>query len=83
MTLAKASSALSNENFSMRAFTPAILLKATASKLEALAAYNKYDQDGQLNRELWRKLRQQDEQAVRQLLQQLTKLAQEGKLAAK
>ena len=59
------------------------LLKATASKLEGLAAYNKYDQDGQTNRELWRKLRQQDEQAVRQLLQQLTKLAQEGKLAAK
>ena len=59
------------------------LLKATSSKLEALAAYNKYDQDGQANRELWRKLRQQDEQAVRQLLDQLTQLAKDGKLAAK
>ncbi len=59
------------------------LLKATSSKLEALAAYNKYDQDGQANRDLWRKLRQQDEQAVRQLLDQLTQLAKDGKLAAK
>jgi len=59
------------------------LLKATSSKLEGLAAYNKYDADGQANRDLWRKLRQQDEQAVRQLLQQLTQLAKDGKLVAK
>ena len=59
------------------------LLKAVSTKLEGLAAYNKYDRDGQANREVWRQLRQQDEQAVRQLLQQLTQFAQEGKLAAK
>ena len=59
------------------------LLKAVSSKLEGLAAYNKYDRDGQANRQLWQQLRQQDEQAVRQLLQQLEKFAQEGKLKAK
>ena len=59
------------------------LLKAVSTKLEGLAAYNKYDQDGQANREMWQQLRQQDEQAVRQLLQQLQQFAQEGKLTAK
>ncbi len=59
------------------------LLKAVATKLEGLAAYNKYDQDGQANRQLWQQLRQQDEQSVRQLLQQLEQFAQEGKLRAK
>ena len=59
------------------------LLKATSSKLEGLAAYNKYDQDGQANRDVWRKLRQRDEQAVRELLEQLTILAKDGKLRAK
>ncbi len=53
------------------------LLMATASKLEGLAAYNKYESDGG---QVWQQLRQQDEQAVRQLLQQLEQLAQQGKL---
>jgi Ser/Thr protein kinase RdoA (MazF antagonist) len=59
------------------------LLRATAAKLEGLAAYNKYDRDGQANRPVWRELRQHDEQAVRQLLQQLEKFAKAGKLTAK
>ena len=57
------------------------VLKAVSSKLEGLAAYNKYEQD-QTNAQLWQQLRQQDEQAVRQLLQQLERFAQEGKLKA-
>ena len=59
------------------------LLKATSSKLEGLAAYNKYDRDGQANRDVWRKLRQRDEEAVRELLAQLTTLAKDGKLKVK
>jgi len=59
------------------------LLKSVSSKLEGLAAYNKYDQDGQENRQLWQQLRRQDEQAVRQLLDKLNSFAQQGKLAAK
>ena len=59
------------------------LLMATASKLEGLAAYDKYERDGQANDPLWRELRQQDEQAVRRLLQQLEQFAQQGKLQAK
>jgi len=59
------------------------LLQAVASKLEGLAAYNKYDRDGQANRQLWQQLRQADEQAIRQLLGQLERFAQEGKLTAK
>ncbi len=58
------------------------LLMATASKLEGLAAYDKYARDGQANDPLWRELRQQDEQAVRRLLQQLEQFAQQGKLKA-
>ena len=58
------------------------LLMATASKLEGLAAYDKYERDGQANDPLWRELRQQDEQAVRRLLQQLEQFAQQGKLKA-
>jgi len=59
------------------------LLMATASKLEGLAAYDKYERDGQANDPIWRELRQQDEQAVRRLLQQLEQFAQQGKLKAK
>ena len=58
------------------------LIKATATKLEGLAAYNKYELNGQANAALWRELRQQDEQAVRRLLQQLNQFASEGKLRA-
>ena len=59
------------------------LLKSVSSKLEGLAAYNKYAKDGQENRQVWQQLRQQDEQAVRQLLEQLNRFAQQGKLTAK
>ncbi len=59
------------------------LLKTTAAKLEGLAAYDKYQQDGQANDPIWQQLRQQDEQAVRQCMQQLERFAQEGKLTAK
>lgn len=57
------------------------LIMATASKLEGLAAYNKYEQDGQTNAQIWQQLRQQDEQATRQLLQQLSQMAQQGRLS--
>ena len=59
------------------------ILQAAASKLEGLAAYNKYERDGGQAAQLWQQLRQQDEQAVRQLLQQLEQLAQQGRLRAK
>lgn len=58
------------------------LLTATANKLEGLAAYNKYERDGG-GAQLWQQLRQQDEQAVRQLLQQLEQFAQQGRLRAR
>ncbi len=58
------------------------VLMALASKLEGLAAYNKYERDGGAAGQLWQQLRQQDEQAVRQLLQQLEQLAQQGRLRA-
>ncbi len=58
------------------------VLKAVSTKLEGLAAYNKYEQD-QTNAQLWQQLRQQDVQAVRQLLQQLERFAQAGKLTAR
>ena len=58
------------------------LIATIHSKLEGLAAYQKYEQDGQANDPIWRELRQQDEQAVRRLLQQLEQFAQQGKLRA-
>ncbi len=42
------------------------VIAALANKLEGLAAYDKYQQDGQANDQLWQQLRQQDQQAVRQ-----------------
>ncbi len=53
-----------------------------ANKLQGLAAYDKYQADGSANDQVWQQLRQQDEQAVRQLLQQLEQFAQQGKLRA-
>ena len=41
------------------------LITTISSKLEGIAAYQKYEQDGQANDPIWRELRQQDEQAVR------------------
>ena len=56
------------------------LITTIANKLQGLAAYNKYQQDGQANDPIWQELRQQDEQAVRRLMQQLEQFAQQGKL---
>jgi hypothetical protein len=56
------------------------LISTIHSKLEGLAAYQTYERDGQANDAIWRELRQQDEQAVRLLMQQLEQLAQQGKL---
>ena len=58
------------------------LIATTAAKLQGLAAYDKYQQDGQANDPIWQQLRQQDQQAVQQCLQQLEKFAQQGKLTA-
>jgi len=58
------------------------VLTALTSKLEGLAAYAKYERDGQANDPIWRELRGLDEQAARRLLQQLERFAQEGKLRA-
>ncbi len=59
------------------------LITTVATKLQGLAAYDKYQQDGQANDPIWQELRQQDEQAVRRLMQQLEQFAQQGKLKAK
>lgn len=59
------------------------LLTALTSKLEGLAAYDKYERDGQANDPIWRELRQQDEQSARRLLQQLEQFAQQGKLRSR
>ncbi len=56
------------------------LIATLHSKLEGLVAYGKYEQDGQANDPIWRDLRRQDEEAVRRLMQQLERFAQEGKL---
>ena len=58
------------------------LIATLSSKLQGLAAYQKYEQDGQANDPVWQELRQQDQQAVRRLMQQLERFAQEGKLRA-
>jgi hypothetical protein len=58
------------------------LIAAIAAKLQGLAAYQKYERDGQANDPLWRELRGQDEQAVGRLMQQLERFAQEGRLRA-
>ena len=59
------------------------LITTISSKLEGIAAYKKYEQDGQANDPIGRELRQQDEQAVRRLMQQLEQFAQQGKLQAR
>lgn len=56
------------------------LIATIHSKLEGLVAYQKYEQDGQASDAIWQELRQQDEQAVRRLMQQLEQFAQQGKL---
>ena len=59
------------------------LITTISSKLEGIAAYQKYEQDGQATKPIWQELRQQDEQAVRRLMQQLEQFAQQGKLQAR
>jgi hypothetical protein len=56
------------------------LITALSSKLEALAAYQKYSRDGSANDQIWQQLQQQDAQAVRTLMAQLDGFAQQGKL---
>jgi hypothetical protein len=56
------------------------LITALSSKLEGLVAYQKYGRDGSANDQIWQQLKQQDEQAVRILMQQLDGFAQQGKL---
>ena len=56
------------------------LVTTLSNKLQGLAAYTKYQRDGSANDALWQELRQQDEQAVRRLLEQLEQFAQQGKL---
>lgn len=58
------------------------LISSLVNKLQGLAAYDKYTQDGSANDSLWQELRQQDEQAARRLLAQLDQMAQQGKLKA-
>ena len=58
------------------------LITTIASKLQGLAAYDKYQQDGTANDPIWQELRQQDQQAVQRLMQQLEQFAQQGKLRA-
>ncbi len=58
------------------------LIATIAAKLQGLAAYRKYEQDGQANDSVWQELRQQDQQAVRRLMGQLERFAQEGRLRA-
>jgi hypothetical protein len=59
------------------------LITALSSKLEGLAAYQKFQHDGSANDAIWQELQQQDEQAVRRLMQQLAQFGQQGKLRAK
>jgi hypothetical protein len=58
------------------------LIATIATKLQGLAAYQKYEQDGQATDAIWQELRQQDEQAVGRLMQQLEQFAQQGRLRA-
>jgi hypothetical protein len=58
------------------------LIATLATKLQGLAAYDKYQQDGQANDPIWQELRQQDTQAVARLMGQLEQFAQQGRLRA-
>lgn len=58
------------------------VIATLAAKLQGLAAYDKYEADGQANDPIWQELRRQDEQAARRLLQQLDQFAQQGRLRA-
>jgi len=53
------------------------LITALQSKLEGLDAYSSYAQDG--DKELWRKLSEQDMQSVRLLADELERMVQGGR----
>ena len=59
------------------------LITIISSKLEGIVAYQQFERDGQANDPIWRELRQQHEQAVRRLMQQLEQFAQQGKLRSR
>ena len=59
------------------------VLSSLVNKLQALAAYDKYEQDGSSSDQIWQEMRQQDQQAARRLLEQLNQFAQNGRLQAK
>ena len=56
------------------------LLSAVTNKLQALSAYSKYLADGSANDQIFEQLKQEDEAAVRRLMNKLDKLAQQGRL---
>ena len=56
------------------------LITALSSKLESLVAYQKFQRNGSANDQIWQQLYNQDEQAVRTLMQQLDQFAQQGRL---
>lgn len=58
------------------------VISSLINKLQGLAAYDKYMEDGSASDGLWRELRQQDEQAARRLLAQLDQFASDGRLKA-
>lgn len=58
------------------------VLSSLVNKLQGLAAYDKYSQDGGSSASIWQELKQQDEQAARRLVEQLNQMAQQGKLQA-
>ena len=58
------------------------VLSSLLNKLQGLAAYDKYVQDGGNSSSIFQELKQQDEQAARRLLEQLNQMAQQGKLQA-
>ena len=54
--------------------------RARVESTLGIAAYQKFVQNGSANDQIWQQLKQQDEQAVRTLMQQLDQFAQQGKL---
>ena len=59
------------------------LITIISSKLEGIVAYQQFERDGWANDPIWRGLRQQHEQAVRRLMQQLEQFTQQGKLRSR
>ena len=55
------------------------VMRALVNKLDGLAAYDKYKNDG-LAEKVWEPLKKQDESAVKQLLAQIDEFAKAGRL---